>query len=202
MKKRIVYISEKTIPLEENYFRQCHFCNKLFVAKEEFRFFSKDNYCNFCLRHNHQEKESSNILILSFKFVLTYIYERKIFWKSQIEDLIQIHKQIGLKNPVFNYDEDNLFWYINFNHVGQYKVPLSCVKQTIKEIILSFNLEKYNVEVDVFEKKYMDAIDLFYKKRYRPKNKKILIPTFKGCIEEKIDNCDVSDDFLTKSVDK
>jgi hypothetical protein len=61
-----------------------------------------------------------------------------------------------------------------------------------------------NINVDLFEKKFIDAINLFHTKRYRPKNKKILCPSFKGCVPENLslEIYDLSLNFLSKAIDR
>jgi hypothetical protein len=101
-------------------------------------------------------------------------------WVSEIKDLVQNHKEIGLKNPVFCYDEESMCWFINFAKVGETKrrINIEEVYKTVISVIDCLALDKIlsKIEEDLIRQKYLDAIDLFNKKRYRPKNKRILSP--------------------------
>jgi hypothetical protein len=99
---------------------------------------------------------------------------------AEIDDIIDSHKKAGLENPVFQYDEESMFWFINFLKVGESKKRINVeeVYKTINSIIDSLKTKDTNEEVqfESLRQKYFDAINLFYTKRYRPTNKKLLCP--------------------------
>ena len=109
-------------------------------------------------------------------------------WISEIKDLVQIHVKVGLKNPVFCYDEESMYWFINFAKVGETKrqINIEEVYKTIISIMNCLNISQIisRAEEELLKQKYFDAIDLFSKKRYRPKNKKVLSPRIGNFREE------------------
>jgi len=145
-------------------------------------------FCPFCLRNGFCTKRNKHILILSFRSLIASLYyqcyanQHRKLWLSQIQEYIDAHEFIGLKNPVFMYDPETYLWFIDFSRVGAGKkqIPIIEVHRTIVDVLTCFNLEHFlgtNVPGEVFVK-YRDAIDLFYEKRFRPKRRKMLIPTF------------------------
>jgi len=109
-------------------------------------------------------------------------------WISEVKDLAQAHKEAGLKNPTFHYDDESMNWFINFAKVGETKkrINIENVYRTIISIIDSLKISQImsKSEEDLLKQKYLDATDLFNKKRYRPKNKKILSPRIGNSREE------------------
>lgn len=109
-------------------------------------------------------------------------------WVSEIKDLAIKHKEVGLKNPVFYYDEESMSWFINFARIGETRkrINIEEVYKTTISIIDSLKIRNIlsKSEEDALKKKYLDAIELFSKKRYRPKNKRILSPRIGGFKEE------------------
>jgi hypothetical protein len=147
-------------------------------------------HCPFCIRHNLHTKNNKNVLILTFKAVIGFYYHifykmYRTMWLGQIVEYIDRHRYAGLLNPLFVYDEDNFMWFVDFNRVGKtkHKMPLSEVKNTVKEIIESFNLKTHvqYFNTNNFYDKYEKAIDIYYQQRQRPTDKKILAPTLKDC---------------------
>lgn len=190
----------------EKSLRKCNFCEKsceigsnLVVEKLS----APGNfYCPFCLRHDLHTGKSKDILILSFRSIIGYFYfqnyiqvtsGRKI-WLSEIEDFIQSHVKAGETNPLFLYDPETMLWFVNFGKVGdsKRKVPIEEVLKTIVNILTCFNLSQTvpGLSLVSFYEKYKEAIDAFYRKRYRPEKRKMLIPTFKelGVHESKMFN--------------
>jgi hypothetical protein len=160
-------------------------CNALVIKKLSG---PERTFCPFCLRHGFYTKRNKHILILSFRSLIaslyyhTYASHTRKLWLSQIQEYIEAHEYIGLKNPVFFYDPETYLWFIDFSRVGTGKkeVPIIEVHRTILNILTCFNLANFlgpDSPNEIFVK-YRDAIDLFYEKRFRPKRRRMLIPTF------------------------
>lgn len=184
--------NEYTGDIKNNFFIRCFFCeNYKKITSEELRLvksitLKKENYCSFCVRNNFYNKSNKNILILNFKKIINSIYEqehlkKETMWISEIKDLIEEHKKSGCSNPVFLYDEESLDWFVDFNKVGKQlnSIEVKDINNTIMSIIDSLKVNVFfgeSVNTNL-QKKYIDALNLFYNKRYRPKNKKILSPS-------------------------
>lgn len=190
---------ESSDELSDVVFRKCFFCEKTCqINFEQSSFLQKLSgpgkfFCPFCLRHNLHNKDNRDILILSFRSIVGYLYfqnylytlnQNKI-WISEIEDYVLSHKLAGEVNPLFLYDVDTMLWFVDFSRVGQSKkkIPINEILKTISSILTCFNLWETipNLKTSSLFKKYNDAIKLFYESRYRPENKKILIPTLIEC---------------------
>lgn len=181
--------------LSDNLIYKCNNCQKNVVINQEKKHIleklsGSGFYCSFCLSNNYQTKNGQNILILSFRSVFGYYYlnffKSKTMYLCEIEDYIKNHEKIGIKNPVFKYDPQTMLWFIDFARIGKGKkrVSLNEVIQTIEEIILSFTpCNKINgYKIDKFKEKYIVAVKKFYEDRYRPSNRRILIPSMSGCV--------------------
>lgn len=183
---------------------QCSFCEKLVTTSTEYFLFYKKFghdkfFCPFCLRHQFYQKHAKNQLLLSFKGIIGYYYiclyydeHRRKLYKNQLADLITNHVKIGLVNPVFAYDPETFLWFVDFNRVGtsKHKVPVEEVHFTVEQIIESFRMKELvpQVDDDKFADKFADAVTQFYETRHRPKDKRILVPTFLNCgVTEQID---------------
>lgn len=100
------------------------------------------------------------------------------------------------------YDQETYLWFIDFSRVGTGKkeIPIIEVHRTIVDILTCFNLEHFlgpDAPIEMFTK-YQDAIDLFYEKRFRPKRRKLLIPTL-TCFEA---SSEKFRDFIPKNLKK
>lgn len=178
-------------------FFKCNFCEKYAKSYERSsewtqKITGNGNYCTFCVRNDYYTKRNKNILITSFRGVIGYLYYSlyKIplnpkLYVSDIEDMIETHRKIGLLNPVFNYDEESFCWFIDFGKIGKSgkKIQVKDVKNTFSEILTSFNLYQLVEGITLYTlvKKYHEAVDAFHQYRVRPEGKRILIPTLKGC---------------------
>jgi len=183
-----------------NIYRQCFFCKKetlvqdrtgelinLIVGPDRF-------FCTFCLRHDFHTKRSRSVLVMTYRGIIGYLYQRcymakaPSLWVSQIEDMIQDHVAIGLLNPAFCYDPDSFCWFVDFAKVGEGKkrLPIEQVIKTSNEIVSAFNLYQHveDVKTSKITEKYTEAIQDFYKQRYRPADKFILAPTLINCAPE------------------
>lgn len=105
-------------------------------------------------------------------------------WFSEIEDCVESHVQAGLQNPLFVYDPETMLWFVDFSRVGnsKRKIPLDEILKTVINILACFNLHRIGPDVDMvgFFGNYKTAIETFYQKRYRPENRRMLIPTLTG----------------------
>lgn len=200
--------SENSSELSDNFYRNCFFCDKLVKitslnCNSCQKISGSKFYCPFCLRNNHHHRSSQNILSFSFRAIIGYYYYRlynvrphKIYL-SQIENFIQKHENFGLQNPVFSYDPSLFIWYVNFNLIGQgpRKAPYNEIKETILVMLDSFELRKKlgdHARSGLYHR-LEKAFDLFYEKRKRPKDKKILIPTLVNLVAYE------KDDFFEKT---
>lgn len=189
--------------LSDLFIRYCEFCckkcesNSLNYKNCANLSGEKHHFCDFCLRSGFYDNRRKNILILSFKSAIAFFYYQNYLnglyrkmWYHEIKDYILFHKEIGLLNPVFHYNENNLFWFVDFNKVGDGKKQISVenVVDSIKQILSSFNF-LYNIpflDIEKFQNKFITAIHDFHTKRERPNGKLILCPTFADCLPHDI----------------
>ena len=177
--------------------QSCEFCQKEVAVYAEqqdlFRRLSGHGrfFCTFCLRNGLHSKNSRNVLILSFRSIIGFLYHewyavpaRKLCL-SELEDFIRDHVEAGMRNPCFRYDPDTFLWFIDFNRVGQTnrKIRIEDVIRTVADILTCFNLWETapGLQIHAFFNKYREAILNFYSKRYRPDGRRMLIPTFTNC---------------------
>jgi hypothetical protein len=197
-KESEVDVEIKTGELEADaqVFKKCNFCEKESLVLSDIqmdklcppgRF-----YCRFCLRHTYNNRDNRHILMLSMRSIFGYFFwqfyygpPRPYMWLSEIKDYIKLHEEVGMRNPVFNYDPETYTWFIDFRRIGETKkkLPLKEVKRTVVEMLAVLNLHVHvkGLSMSEFYSKYDDAIEEFYHKRYRPEGKRLLSPTFKGC---------------------
>lgn len=174
----------------------CNFCGKQvciprFRKKNYSAVYGKEKFfCNHCVRHGFTTKLNSNVLILSFKGIIAYYYyalyrTKHYLFYHDIEDYIESHREVGLKNPVFSYDNESYLWFIDFNKIGSgvRRLEIEEVHKTIIEILASFNMRRHieGIQEHSIYKKYNEAITEFYQKRTRPADKRILSPTLVKC---------------------
>lgn len=185
--------------LADNFYRNCDFCDKIVRVNpcnfDSCQKLSGNNFfCPSCLRHNHHHRSSRNILPISYRAIIGYYYysfysskPSKMYF-SQIEIFIDKHQNFGLQNPVFTYDPFLFMWYINFNLVGvdSRKAPYAEVKETIMGMLDAFELKKHmgdHARTGMLNR-FQKAVDLFYEKRKRPKDRKMLIPTLVNLVPQ------------------
>lgn len=190
----ITAVTEATM-LPGNSYQMCDFCNKLVSPDDLIETLERLSgpihfFCEFCLRQSHNTRDKKNILLLSFRGLIAYLYyesylSHKNITFSEIEDLVSDHVVAGLKNPVFAYEHETMLWHVDFGRVGntKKKLPIEHVKNTVISILTDLQLPVFvqGVQWSKLETKYVDAIDEFYHKRSRPQNRRLLVPTFKGC---------------------
>jgi len=180
--------------LSDTFFKNCQFCEKL-VQIDSGNFSSCIKigggkfYCPFCLRNNFHHKTSKNILTFSFRGIIGYYYYKfyidqqavKKLWFTQIKDYVHQHAYAGLSSPVLIYDPHTFLWFADFNKIGNHnrKAPFKEVKSVIHSIFDVFEVDKFLTThaKDEYWGKYTKALDAFYEKRQRPKDKRMLIPT-------------------------
>ena len=184
--------------LSDLFIRLCEFClKKCSNNSKNYEICEKlscthEFFCEFCLRNAMQTRRKENTLIMTFKPIAAWYYHhnylgnKRIIWLHDIKKYIEIHKRIGLSNPLFMYDEETMNWFVDFNRIGDdsKKVPLESVCETVETIVESFDLKKNipTLDVDKFFSKYVNAINEFNQKRERPNGKRILCPTFSECL--------------------
>jgi hypothetical protein len=186
--------------LSEIFIHFCEFCFKKCSNEDQNYNICKKlsgddvHFCEFCLRNNFQRRKKNNILILTFKTIIAWYYYQNYLsnygskmWFHDIIDYIEKHKFVGLKNPLFVYDEQTMLWFIDFNRIGVdgNKINFSEIKKTVVEILSVFDLEKNvkSLNVGKFISKYKKCIDKFYKIKEIPNGKMILDPTFNDCFD-------------------
>jgi len=125
---------------------------------------------------------------------------------NEITKYIESQQRLGLQSPVFSYEPSTFLWFINFNHVGKdsRKAPYSEVKDMVKLLLVILDLPKHYGDYafkDMLEK-YEKALDVFYKQRKRPKDKRMLIPTLMGIVHDggKADYFEDTRDFMRASL--
>lgn len=185
--------------LSNNFYRNCVFCDK-FIKINELNFNSCKNigrseYCPFCLRNNFHFKNNHNILVFSFRAIFGYYYHKLYrvkpprIWLSKIEEIIVDHEETGLSNPVLSYDPETFLWFADFNRIGHgRKADFEEVIEVIGRIFDKLAIdEKFPHVLDAMWDKFDKAIRLFYSQRKRPKDKRMLIPTFVNCVAHEPD---------------
>lgn len=175
---------------------ECGFCGKqsaLHITYSKlYEKLENEFYCAHCLRHQFF-KRKSHILLLTFRAVIGYYYyvhysnplaSHKIYY-AQIQDYIEEHIAVGLRNPVFSYDPEAFMWFVDFTRIGKAKNKISYedVLSTIRSMIDCFKIPIHltNAKVPDFYNKFKDAINKFYTQRSRPFGKRIVVPTLVNC---------------------
>ena len=205
-------MSAESAVLPGNPHQLCDFCGKLVAPGDSKSVLERLSgpgrfFCDFCLRQKHNAKGGRNILVLSYRGLIAYLYYEsyvslRIASFTEIEDAIEDHVNEGLRNPVFAYDPETMLWFIDFSRVGQTKkkLPVEEVKATVNSILKKLRLSALiqSVQCSKLELKYADAVDVFYQKRSRPQTRRLFIPTLKGCgvLEPKGQHWDKHKDFI------
>lgn len=184
--------------LSEVFIRHCCFCGKKCESAQQNgllleRMSGEDGfYCSFCIRNNYQNKGRKDVLILSFRAIFGFFYYNNYLmgipnkmWLFEMQRYIDSHRDAGLQNPLFVYDEHTMLWFVDFSRIGSTgkRQPLDEVYKTVVNILACFNLYETvpHLSVPSLFKKFKDSIDAFYSRRYRPENRRLLIPTFNKC---------------------
>lgn len=189
-------VSDDATVLPGNPYQMCDFCGKLVAPGDSTSVLEKLSgpgrfFCGFCLRQRHNSKAGRNVLVMSYRGLIAYLYyesylSHRLIAFCEIEDAIRDHVEEGLKNPVFSYDPETFLWHVDFNRVGstKKKLPIEALKTTVSNTIKGLMLQSVvtGIQLTKLEDKYILAIDDFYQKRSRPQAKKLLLPTLKGCV--------------------
>lgn len=198
--------------LSDTVYRVCVFCDKVVrVNGQNFQsclnLSGKKFYCPVCLRNNHHHRSSRNVLIFSYRGIIGYYYLKfyaanpQKMYLNQIESYIDLHARYGLQNPVFAYDPHTFLWFVDFNKVGNdpRKAPFEEVLKTMESAFLAFDLKGRigTYQADSMWTKFEKAATIFYEKRKRPKDRRMLIPTLHGIVhQEKDEFFDATRDFV------
>jgi hypothetical protein len=189
--------------LSDTFYHTCMFCEKLVkVSSHNFescrRLGGGKFFCPICLRNNFHHRSSKNVLILSYRGIFGQYYLQNYLeeeagspnklWASEIKHMICNHESLGLRCPVFSYDPSTYLWFVDFNKIGSdaRKAPIDDIQSTVMCMLACFRLSKiygqYALE-DMWAK-FEKAIKLFYEKRQRPEDRRMLIPTLKGVVHQ------------------
>jgi hypothetical protein len=176
------------------HFCKCSFCEKMAMTFDPIRKYSDrlagDKFhCSFCIRNDYYQKNSANVMLLTYKGIFGYYYysyyaapKTQSMTLLDIQDYIELHLKVGIMNPIFRYDPDTFTWFVDFNKVGKRKMPVEVVLQTIIEQLACFNIYE-NVKdaspLKLYEK-YKGAVSEFYQHRARTGGK-VFTPTLWGC---------------------
>ncbi len=147
--------------LSDEFFKYCSFCNKQVLIKNDIlkapkNLIDGEFFCKFCFRKNISKKK---IIIFSFKNIISSLYMihkdesySNKFYKSQIDDYIEAHKQSGLKNYALDYDDESYCWFLDLDCIGneENQVPLVEFEKTLIEMISCFNLYFFNIDGSAF----------------------------------------------------
>lgn len=190
-------------PVEENLdgelakeiYCECGFCSKRMALHSFSRHLCESlsdsqYYCSFCLRHNFYTKNNRNVLLTTFRTIISY-YHRELYlnpltadkkmYLTEIKSYIDSHVKVGLLNPAFSYDPETYTWFIDFSRVGKgnKKLKLSDILKTIINILACFNIKVHIPHTSTYTMydKYKEAIEKFYASRYRPAGRPVLAPT-------------------------
>lgn len=196
--------------LAKDCYKICNFCNKTFFCPtkqkylREKLFHDSNFYCNFCFR-NKFRKNKSPVVIFSYRPIISLYYKELYvksnkLWLSQIQNYIKDHQSIGLANPLFNYDPETYFWFIDFSCVDD-KIFEDIVK-VHEKILSTFNLSKHLSEKTAtkIDCKFKTGLQAFYNNELL---NKFLIPSL-GKIPEYPDHDALTDKDFTpdKLLDK
>ena len=185
----------------------CNFCHKQTnISPNNERLSGKDKFfCTFCIRHNYHTKNNLNVLILSFRAILGYMYEElysgkngRTIWLSQLKDYADIHQEIGLENPIFSYDPETMYWFIDFSKIGdsKKKIPMEEVLKTVINILSCFNLSEISgLSLSRLYAKYTKSLGEFCAN----KQNFIHIPTLKDCVNARY-HFETTKDFILLSL--
>jgi hypothetical protein len=174
--------------LSEQLHYECSFCSKTVKPSQENLEICKTIvpdkfYCPFCLRHGFYAKSRRDILILSFRSIISYYYDcycNSTLYLSEVEDMILAHKEVGLENPLFTYDPETYLWFIDLFKVQEHhKINLKLVLKTVINILACFNLYEHlsEPEMALLFKEYRLAIENF-----ETLNNEKIIPLFPGIV--------------------
>lgn len=192
--------------LAKDIFYNCSFCRKPCGLNQHTRQIceqladSNSLFCPFCIRHCYHTKRSKNVLVLSFRNFLGYLYYCLYLFNeiyiSEIKDYEAEHQAIGLQNPVFNYDPETYLWFIDFSRVGngKGKIGVDTVIKTTCDILSCLEICRHLPKnQNKIYNHYRHGILAFYNNHLRPAD--FLIPPLEATLPEGI-----SEDYFQKFV--
>lgn len=161
-------LPELTDEISDCFVKNCVFCDKeVEINKQNNNQLAKqiDNelfYCSFCFRNEYHLK--NNYFIFSFKSIILHYYEafyckshNRSVWLSQIQQMIDLHKEVGLSNFAFNYDDDTFTWFVNLSKIN--KCETDEIYKIIIEMIICFNFWHINIDGSIVFNYIKKAID-------------------------------------------
>jgi hypothetical protein len=118
--------------------------------------------------------------VFAYLYYELYLPQQQVHF-SEIEDLIELHFEVGNANPLFSYDPDTMMWYIDYARVGGHRhwLKSSEVMETVSSIVKVLSLTTLfgDIQCSKFESKYCSAIENF-----KPsKTRRFVIPTLRDC---------------------
>lgn len=174
-------------------FYNCCFCGKKVeeneISKQNKALSGDSFYCSFCLRMGWNTKNNRNCLIVSFRPIIGYYYyafylnKSRTMWMSNIKTFLNAHVKAGIVYPFLSYDEDSMFWFMDFRKIGKKKVGVEEACAAMLKISSCFNLKKHipKFKTEHFNKKITDSINNFYENR--PSAEQIVMLDLVGCGE-------------------
>ena len=178
----------------------CSFCGKLVALDVDHRKMcervsGEKFFCPSCLRHGFDTRANRDVLVLTFRGVIGYIYYAHYcstdgeLTLAELRDKIWAHQHAGLRNPVFSYDPETYLWFVNFAKVGvgRKKIDLDDVLTTVADMAVSFEFNE--VPTGEIVPRFEKAIRKFYEQRFRPPDQRMLCPTFSGIANDLPEGC-------------
>lgn len=163
--------SELHEEISDSYLKVCRFCekeveiNKKNIHKYTIKINSTEFYCDFCYRNNFHINKPK-VFVFSLKSIIFHYYEtfyvrssNKSIWLSQLDEMILLHKESGLNNLAFIYDEQNFNWFIDLQKFSDEMSSKNSIFQTIIEMLICFNLWSINVDQVVIFNLIKNAIE-------------------------------------------
>lgn len=196
--RNIIEITEieeaDTLDIGAKVFYRCNYCGKLAYANPWQRSncikLTGDNfYCTFCLRNDFYSTAGQHTYILTFRTLIGYYYY--CFYAipkvcampvQDLQDIIQLHFDMGCQHPAWKYDCETFCWFLDFSKIGENKIPFKSVLETLVEILAAFRLHEHvkGCSPYKFYLKYKEELEKFMADGTRP-NGRILAPTLLGC---------------------
>lgn len=194
-------LKKPSIGIGDKLLYRCGFCSKRIVVDNTLSYlytkrFSNEGkvYCNNCIRLRLNTKLEQDTLLFSLRAIPGFYFNNffmkdaggKKVYLSTIKEYMEMEQTVGLTCPVFSYDPETAFWFIDFSRIGRdgQKIRLKEVKKVIIKMICCYNLY-YHIQSfkssDLWDK-LNKAIDAYYMNRERPSGIRLLAPTLKGCM--------------------
>lgn len=163
--------SELKEEISDSYLKVCRFCEKEVeintnnIHKQSIKLNPTEFYCDFCYRNNFHINKPK-VFVFSLKAIIFHYYENfyikssnKSIWLSQLDEMIFLHKESGLNNLAFIYDEQNFNWFIDLQKFSDEISSKNFIFKTIIEMLICFNLWNINVDQVVIFNFIKNAIE-------------------------------------------